>query len=162
MSPSGSKWNKVEGYPQLPEFTGQYEHALDLKGRLKLPSSFREQLSAEPRVMMAIRPNQCMGVYPVSEWVNLLGQLKTLPGTDQEALSVKRVLLSTAFSCDLDRQGRILIPTQLRELGGITRDVTVVGCQEVFEVWDRAYWKEYFAKGFLQYDQNAAKLAGKL
>lgn len=161
MGSGGSKWNKVER-SRVPDFTGQYDHSLDTKGRLKLPSSFREQLSGEGKVMLAIRPNQCLGIYPLSEWVNLLAQLKTLPGTDQEALSVKRVLLSTAFQCDLDRQGRILLPPRLRELGGISKDVTVLGCQDVMEIWDRACWQEYFSKGFQQYDQNAAKLAGKL
>jgi len=142
----------------MSEFSGHYLHMLDPKGRLTLPSSFRDLLAGEPRPMLALRPNRCLALYPGAEWETLLARLKTLPGTDQQALGVKRVLLATAYPCELDKQGRILLPPPLRALAAIERDVAVVGHQEIVEIWDRAAWNEYFRVMFEQYDHNAGKL----
>ncbi|MEK7766215.1 MAG: division/cell wall cluster transcriptional repressor MraZ [bacterium] len=142
----------------MAEFTGQYLHMLDPKGRLTLPSPFRDRLAGEPRAMLALRPNHCLAIYPGAEWEALLARLKTLPGTDQQALGFKRVLLATAYPCELDKQGRIVVPPPLRALASITRDVTVVGAQEIVEIWDRTKWDEYLRMMLDLYDENAAKL----
>lgn len=141
----------------MAEFTGQYFHALDPKGRLTLPSAFRDVLARETRLMLALRPNQCLALYPLAEWTALAARLKTLPANEQQALGFKRILLSTAYECALDKSGRILIPPPVRALAAIDRDVAVVGSQEVVEIWDRARWDEYFRLMFAQYDENAGK-----
>ena len=140
-------------------FQGMYDHSLDPKGRLTLPSSFRDQLNHEREIVFAIGFDKtCLTIYPSSAWRAVLERLKALPRTDPEATSVKRVLSWTAFPSELDRQGRVLVPYQLRELVGITRDVKVAGAIECVEVWDRARWEEYFRQGADQLASNASKL----
>ena len=142
------------------KFTGRYYHALDPKGRLTLPSSFRTSLNHERQGMFALSldNNKCLAIYPLPVWDNLLERLKSLSKTDAQAASFTRVLLSTVFDCEVDRQGRVLVPPQLRELAGIERDVAVVGHLETVEVWDRTRWEEYFRQGLEQLSANASKL----
>ncbi len=141
-------------------FTGMYDHALDPKGRLTLPSLYRDELANERRIIFAISPDkQCLAIHPESIWQEFLGNLRSLPRTVDGATSARRVILSTAFACEMDRQGRVLVPHQLRELAGITREVKVTGNLEVVEVWDRSRWEEYFRQGQEQLAVNASKLS---
>lgn len=157
MGPSGSKWIKVGVGKSMAEFTGQYFHALDPKGRLTLPAAFRDLLAREAKLMLAPRPNKCLAIYPLAEWAALVARLKTLPQNDQQSLGFRRILLSSAYECAPDKSGRILVPPPLRALASIVRDVAVVGGQEIVEIWDRARWDEYFRLMFEQYDDNAGK-----
>ncbi len=137
-----------------------YPHALDPKGRLTLPSSFREHLNSDQPGMFALSLDKnCLDIYPMPAWRNFLERLKALPNTDAQVAKVKHVILSMAFPCEVDRQGRVLVPPKLRELAGIGRDVTVVGYLDTINVWDRARWEEYFKQGFEQLELNASKLS---
>ena len=140
------------------EFTGTYEHSLDTKGRLTLPASFREHINSSKEARLAVGLNRYIAIYPLPVWLNLLENMKSVPKTDQQALAFKRVLFPTAYPCDVDGQGRILVPASLREIAAIVREVTVIGQQDYIEVWDRAKWKEYFRESLEKYEQNAGNL----
>lgn len=144
----------------MSDFTGQFRHSLDAKGRLILPAGFRERLGEDVPAMISIGLNRCLVLYPKSEWASQLERLKALPRTDQQALQYKRVLLSSAHPCEIDAHGRLLIPSHLREQVGIVKDVVVTGNQETIEVWDRHAWDEYYRQGLARYESNAGQLPG--
>jgi len=140
------------------EFTGTYNHSLDLKGRLTLPASFRVHLNDEQAPKFAPSfDKKCIVIYPLPVWLSLLDRIKALSKSDPSAVSVRRVILSMAFDCEVDRQGRVLVPLPLRSLTGIGRDVTVVGSLESAEIWDRGKWEEYFRQGHEQLEPNASR-----
>lgn len=141
------------------EFTGTYNHGLDAKGRLTLPSAFREHLNETASAKFAIwLDKQCIAIYPLPVWKQFLAKLQSLPWTDARSESVKRVILSSAFNCEVDRQGRTVLPPHLRELVGIGREVTLVGKGQFVEIWDRAKWTEYFKRGHEQLEADASRL----
>lgn len=100
-------------------FTGEYHHNLDAKGRLIIPVRFREGLGTEFTVTRAL--DGCLAMYASTEWQALEAKLTALPMTNEKARSLKRFLLGSATTCELDKQGRILIPQVLREKASSTR-----------------------------------------
>lgn len=148
------------GYALKYAFQGMYEHSLDPKGRLTLPAPFREQLNDERQVVCALSLDKlCLEINPQSVWLGFLARLEALSKTDKKAVAVKRVLSWTAFPCELDRQGRVLVPHQLRGLVGIDREVKVAGAIRLVEVWDLGRWNEYFRQGHEQLAPNSSDLA---
>ena len=142
----------------MSEFTGRYFHTLDLKGRLKFPSFFREGLNEEKRVYLSYGVSQCLTVYPASVWRAQVDRLKTITETDGEAFDYRRTKFASAQECELDSQGRLLIPAHIRSLAGIARSIAVIGNLDVVEVWDRARWEEYFKQSLEQHHENARKV----
>ncbi|MEK7474501.1 MAG: division/cell wall cluster transcriptional repressor MraZ [Candidatus Coatesbacteria bacterium] len=141
------------------EFTGTYNHGLDAKGRLTLPAAFREHLNETSAAKFAIwLDKQCIAIYPLPVWRQFLAKLQSLPWTDARSESVKRVVLSSAFNCEVDKQGRTVLPPHLRELVGIGREVTLVGKGQFVEVWDRAKWADYFKRGHESLEADASRL----
>ena len=136
-----------------------YDHSLDPKGRLTLPAPFRERLADERRVVCALSLDKgCLEINPQSVWLTFLERLDSLSRTNPKAVSVRRALSWTSFRCEMDGQGRVLLPQQLRVLVGITREVKVAGAIRVIEVWDRARWEEYFKQSAEQLPANAIDL----
>ncbi len=141
------------------EFTGTYHHALDTKGRLTLPASFRGQLGDGPVKFSLALDKTSIVIHPKPVWMELLAKLKALPRSDARAESVKRVMLSTAFDCDVDAQGRTVVPPRLRDLAGIGREIALVGNIDSIEIWDRGVWTAYFKDGHEQLDANTKTLS---
>ena len=122
-------------------FMGEYQHTLDEKGRVIVPAKFREGLGES--FVMTRGLDKCLFVYPQSEWEILEQKLKSLPMTRADARSFVRFFLSGATECALDKQGRIVIPTLLRDYATLDRDIVVLGVSNRVEIWSQERWQEY-------------------
>lgn len=138
-------------------FIGEYQHTLDSKGRIIIPSKFRDDLG-EVFVMTKGLDN-CLFVYPKEEWANLEEKLKTLPLTNRDARAFIRFFFSGATECILDKQGRVLIPGNLREHSKLDKDVVVIGVSTRMEIWSKEEWETYNSDDNLSYDIIAEKMA---
>ena len=122
-------------------FKGTFEHRIDAKGRLPVPAPFRRLIEhMDPSGVVAARLDECLAVYPRNEWLKLESQLVLLPQLNRQSQAVVRRLASQAADCELDSQGRILIPPVLRRAAGLQEDVVVVGVLNRFEVWPPSAW----------------------
>ncbi len=138
-------------------FIGEYQHTLDNKGRIIMPSKFREQLGEE--FVMTKGLDNCLFVYPKNEWAILEEKLKTLPLTNRDARAFVRFFFSGATECELDKQGRVLVPPNLREHSKLDKDVIVIGVSTRMEIWAKEEWDAYNADDNLSYDSIAEKMA---
>ncbi len=119
-------------------FMGEYNHTVDAKGRLIVPSRFREQLGEEFVVTKGL--DGCLFVYDNTEWKALEEKLHALPLTNANARKFSRFFLAGATSCEVDKQGRILLPAVLRDFAKIDKDVVLVGVGSRIEIWSRDNW----------------------
>ena len=120
-------------------FMGTYEHGLDAKGRVIIPAKLREDLGESFVVTLGL--DGCLFAYPMNEWEGFIEKLKELPGT-KEARMLQRHFLANAAPCELDKQGRILLPPVLREYADLQKDVVLVGVLSRVEIWDKGRWLE--------------------
>ncbi len=137
-------------------FTGEYQHTLDGKGRVIIPSKLRDGLG--DRFVITRGLDQCLFVYPNSEWVRLEQKLKQLPFTKSDSRAFTRLFFSGAMEVEADRQGRVLIPNNLREYAGIEKEVMFIGVSNRVEVWSEDAWKGYFDQANENYEELAEKL----
>ena len=121
-------------------FMGEYRHTVDPKGRLIIPSKFRELLGGEFVVTRGL--DGCLFVYPMNSWEAYVQQLQKLPLTDKNARLFTRFIIAGATTCELDKQGRILLPVTLREFAHIEKDVLLAGMLDHIEIWNEELWKE--------------------
>jgi MraZ protein len=121
-------------------FLGEYEHTIDDKGRLAIPARFREQLSAGVIVTRGF--DACLIGFPRSYWDRLAQRVSSLPFGQNGTRDIQRRLFSAAADLPLDRQGRILIPQNLRDFAGLGDQVVIAGLNEYFEVWSSTRWSE--------------------
>jgi MraZ protein len=128
-------------YSYLAVFKGTYRHRIDPKGRLPVPAAFRRQLLAQGATAMVATPlDQCIAVYPPSEWARLEGQLRAMPAFSRQVKALTRLLASRAQDLDLDVQGRILLSPTLRQAASLAGDVLIVGVLDRFEIWNPESW----------------------
>ena len=120
-------------------FMGEYQHALDAKGRLIIPAKFREELGEGAIITRGL--DNCLFLFPQEEWAVLEGKLKTLPLTKHDARQFVRFLFSGATECELDKQGRIVLPSNLREFAAIDKDAVVIGVSSRVEIWSKERWE---------------------
>ncbi len=120
-------------------FMGTYDHSIDTKGRVIVPAKFREPLGDSFVVTLGL--DGCLFGYPEEEWMDFVKQLKELPGT-KEARKLQRYFMAGAAPCDVDKQGRILIPSKLREAAGLEKDIVFVGVMSKIEIWSKTRWDE--------------------
>ena len=116
-------------------FMGEYNHTIDAKGRLIVPSKFREALGDTFVVTKGL--DGCLFVYDNKEWNAFEEKLKSLPLTNKEARQFARFFLAGAAEVEVDKQGRILVPNILREFAQISRDVVLIGVASRIEIWSR-------------------------
>jgi MraZ protein len=116
-------------------FMGEYNHTIDAKGRLIIPSKFREQLGDEFVVTKGL--DGCLFVYDNEEWQTFEQTLKGLPLTSKDARQFVRFFLAGAASVEVDKQGRILLPANLREFAGLDKDTVLAGVGSRIEVWSK-------------------------
>lgn len=121
-------------------FMGEYNHTIDTKGRLIIPSKFREALGEEFVVTKGL--DGCLFIYPKQEWNVFEEKLKALPLTNKDARKFTRFFLAGAASCEVDKQGRILLPAVLREFAGLEKDVVLAGVGGRIEIWQKEKWLE--------------------
>ena len=134
MELNGRKWGAIV------MLMGEYNHTIDAKGRLIVPAKFREVLGDEFVVTKGL--DNCLFVYPNDEWTRFEEKLKSLPLTNKNARQFTRFFLAGAAACEVDKQGRILLPQVLREFASLEKDVVLVGVASRIEIWSRERWDE--------------------
>lgn len=121
-------------------FMGEYNHTIDAKGRLIIPSKFREALGSEFVITKGL--DGCLFVFPMKEWEAFEEKLRSLPLIDKNARKFSRFFLAGASTCELDKQGRILVPGTLREFAQMDKEVVLTGMLDRIEVWSKEQWLE--------------------
>ena len=141
MEPNGRKWGAIV------MLMGEYNHTIDAKGRLIVPAKFREVLGDE-----------FVFVYPNDEWQKFEEKLQTLPLTNKNARQFTRFFLAGAASVEVDKQGRILLPSVLREFAGLEKDVVLVGVASRIEIWSKDRWLQSIST----YDDDMDEVAANM
>lgn len=136
-------------------FMGEYNHTIDAKGRLIIPSKFREILGDAFVVTKGL--DGCLFVYDNEEWQRFEEKLRSLPITNKEARQFVRFFLAGATEAEVDKQGRILIPNVLREFAGLMKDVVLVGVGSRIEIWGRERFED--TASFEDMDEIAEHMA---
>ncbi|HJK89664.1 MAG TPA: division/cell wall cluster transcriptional repressor MraZ [Polyangiaceae bacterium LLY-WYZ-15_(1-7)] len=145
-------------------FRGRYEHAIDKKGRTSLPARFREVLSAagESRLVITSGLEPCLVAYSMSEWLAFEERLSALPQFDPSVAMLRRIYVSGAVECELDKMGRVLIPATLRKHAELEREATWAGMGKHIELWATARFdamRESVLDDAEKRQQMAARLA---
>ncbi|HAN57112.1 MAG: division/cell wall cluster transcriptional repressor MraZ [Pseudomonadota bacterium] len=124
-------------------FRGVATLNLDSKGRLAVPSRYRDALQnqAEGRVVVTADPSQCLLLFPLPEWEPIEKKLNSLSSFNPQTRSLQRLLVGNAHDLDLDASGRILLPAMLRDFAGLEKTVVLVGQGVKFELWSEARWQ---------------------
>ena len=130
-------------------FQGEYTNNMDDKGRINIPAPFRDVLQksyAEPIIIIARDPqNPCLRVYPQQEWKRLLAKIGARPSNDRIVQAFKRTVISSAQEYSPDKQGRVLIPQNLRDYAGVGKGTVFAGSLDTFEIWDANAWDTQLA-----------------
>lgn len=116
--------------------TGEYQHSLDSKGRLFIPAKLREELGDVFYITLSM--DKCLSAYSAQSWQEFSNKVNAMSYVKQRKM---RPLFAYASKCELDNQGRTLIPAHLREYANLTKNVTVVGCNNHAEIWNEDAWK---------------------
>lgn len=130
-------------------FLGEHQHTIDPKGRVVLPSRFRDQLATGCFITKG--QERCLFVFPPEQWEREVEGIRSLPRTDRRARNYSRVFFAGATDQKPDKQGRIQIPGTLRTYAGLHKDVVVVGVGERVEIWDSEKWQEVTANADSEY-----------
>jgi MraZ protein len=139
---------------------GQYEHAIDAKGRTSLPSRFRDVLSAanDDRFVLTSALDPCLVAYPLAEWRSFEEKLSRLPRFDPAVVKLRRLYVSAAIEVPFDGQGRVLIPPSLRAYAGLEKELLWAGMGRHAELWSKDRWSRVIETT----EDERATLAGKL
>jgi len=137
-------------------FIGEYQHTVDKKGRMAVPSKFRTQLKKGAIVTRGL--DNCLFVYPKEEWQKLADKLVGLPISQAKSRAFSRLMLAGAHEADIDSQGRINIPDHLRSYAKIKQKAVVAGLYNRIEIWDEALWGQYRDKAESESQEIAESL----
>ncbi len=137
-------------------FIGEYQHTIDAKGRIIIPSKFREELGY--RFIMTKGLDNCLFLYSTEEWEKFEDKLISLPVASKDARAFVRYFFSGAVECEIDKQGRLSIPPTLREHARIDKDLVTIGVMSRVEVWSKEEWVDYGINS-LSYDEISEKMA---
>ncbi|MCD7981288.1 MAG: division/cell wall cluster transcriptional repressor MraZ [Clostridiales bacterium] len=135
-------------------FKGQYRHSVDAKGRIIIPSKFRESLGDSFVVTRGL--DHCLFVYSNEEWENIEDKFKEIPSGNKEARKFMRFFFAGAEDCEMDRQGRVQIPAHLRDYADLEKEVFSVGVLNRIEIWSPERWQE---NEFDDVDEIAERMA---
>ena len=122
---------------EVEQMTGTYEHSIDAKGRLFIPAKLREELGVSFYLAMGI--DTCLAIYPQSTWDKFTEKFASLPMTQSK---VMRPLFANAVKCELDSQGRIVIPQKLRKYAKLEKDAVIIGVNDRAEIWSAELWSQ--------------------
>lgn len=134
-------------------FMGEYNHSIDTKGRIIVPAKFRDALGEEFVVTQGL--DGCLFLYPYEEWGHFVNELKNLPGS-KEARQLQRYFMAGAVTCETDKQGRILLPSKLREQAALVKDIVFVGVLSKIEIWSKERWE---ANSYENMEEIAEKMS---
>ncbi len=122
-------------------FVGKYNNSIDSKSRVIVPAKFRDEL--EGRCIIAKSLDRCLTIYPLAQWEKFVEEkLENPPAGNPQARKLKRHFYSSAAECDVDKQGRLTIPQELKEYAGIEKELITVGSDKTIEVWSREHWED--------------------
>ena len=141
-------------------FIGEYEHNLDAKGRIIIPSKFRDELHSSFILTRGL--DGCLTIYSLEQWNKIFERINKLPTTKKAVRQYTRVLTSNACECQLDNQGRILIPTNLTAPVGIKKECVIVGANDHIEIWNKESWENYFNEANESFEEVAENLSDLL
>lgn len=139
-------------------FMGEYKHNIDAKGRLIIPSKFRDQCDASVVVTRGFEG--CLALYTEAGWQEYYNKLQTLPKNKKEVRSFVRMITSRASACEFDKLGRINIPSVLREVGDLSKECVIVGVGDHIEIWSQASWDAYYNENKDNFDEISESLEG--
>lgn len=137
-------------------FMGEYHHNIDEKGRIVIPTKFREVLQNE--FIIAKGLEKCLYIYSMKDWQNLVEKLNTLPFTKKDARTFIRSFFSGATVCEFDRQGRTCITSPLVHHAGLTKECVVIGANDRIEIWDKDEWEKFLTTNEEQLSDIAENL----
>jgi MraZ protein len=140
------------------QFLGTFEHTLDAKGRLAIPAKLRNTLGE--KAVLTRSPDRCLVLYPMDEWNRLTQQLSQLSRADRNARDLRHFIFGGASECEIDAQGRIIVPAMLREYATLEGDVVTAGMDTYIEIWSKAAWEERETRVISDIDKIAAQLSG--
>ncbi|MGA2707469.1 MAG: division/cell wall cluster transcriptional repressor MraZ [Steroidobacteraceae bacterium] len=125
-------------------FRGANKLTLDAKGRMVMPTRYRDRLQERcgGKLVITVDKDQCLLIYPMPDWEEIERKLMGLPSFDPQARRLQRLMVGHATDLELDAHGRLLLPPNLREFGLLTRDAMLIGQGHRFELWDEARWNE--------------------
>ena len=126
---------------------GKYQNSIDAKCRMIVPAKFRDELGH--KCILSKDIDKCMEIHPMSEWERFMEKLSKLPSADPKARQLARHFFASAVECEIDKQGRMTLPQELREYAGIEKELVTVGAYEKIEVWSKEEWNS---------NENAAEL----
>ena len=153
---NGEKWCKVvKGGVEM--LLGEYEHTLDIKGRLAMPAKLRESLGNKFIITKGL--DGCLFVYDMEQWHILEAKLTSLPMSRKNARDFARFFFSGACEGECDKQGRVLIPANLRAHAGLEKNAVIVGVGSRAEIWDATKWTEYNEESAEDVNEMAEQLA---
>lgn len=135
MAQSGKKVEGSENYLLI----GEYEHSIDAKGRIIMPAKLRNDMGEKFIVTKGL--DGCLFAFSQNEWLNFETKLKTLPLSDKNARNFVRFFLSGATECEIDKQGRFLIPNNLRVAANLEKEAVIIGVGTRLEIWDKQTWQ---------------------
>jgi MraZ protein len=133
------------GHEALPTmFRGANKLTLDVKGRMVMPTRYRERLQERcgGKLVITVDKDQCLLIYPLPDWEEIERKLMRLPTLNPQARRLQRLMVGHATDLELDGHGRVLLPPKLREFALLTRDAMLIGQGLRFELWDEARWTE--------------------
>jgi MraZ protein len=139
-------------------FMGEYHHNIDNKGRMIIPSKFRDDLGETFIITRGL--DQCLFGYPLTEWNLIEEKLKGLPLTKKDARAFTRFFFSGATESELDKTGRINIPAPLLQYAKLEKECVVIGVSNRIEIWSKQLWEEYFAQSEDSFAEIAENMIG--
>ncbi len=137
-------------------FMGEYNNTLDAKGRMIIPRKFREELS--DRFVITRGLDKCLFGYTLDEWSRLEESMKNLSLTKRDARKFMRLFFSGAALVEVDKQGRINIPRNLRTYAGLEKECTVIGVSSRIEIWDTGEWTDFYTESEENFEDIAEDL----
>lgn len=135
---------------------GEYEHSLDAKGRLIMPAKLRQDIGDKFVITKGL--DGCLFAFSQEEWLNFETKLKSLPLSDRNARNFVRFFLSGATECEIDKQGRFLISSNLRNVATLEKEVVIIGVGTRIEIWNKDKWKEYNSEENISADDIAENM----
>jgi len=117
--------------------TGEYAHSIDAKGRLFFPAKLRDELGTVFHITLSFTEDECLSAYSADIWEQIMAKLNSLPYSKQNLM---RPIFANATKCEMDAQGRILLPQKLRTFAGLEKDVAIIGAGNHVEIWDAEKW----------------------
>jgi MraZ protein len=121
-------------------FIGEFEYRVDEKGRVPIPPKFRTEELKKEGLVLCPGMEKCITIYPLPEWKKLADSLTSGPVVPSKLRKLNRAIFATAFTVEIDAQGRIIVPAQLRQYAGITEEVVMTGANTYLELWSKESW----------------------